>query len=343
MPALVSLRDLMKVAGRSGASHLAPGSTVLSLLAGPLCVPVLRAHADGPLRLPDLQDRFPDTAQTTLRGQVDKLRSLGALERHVRRVMPYTVENELTETGRGILTVAEAVETWLARSPQGPIELCSEPAKEAIKALVGGWESGLLGAFAARSLTLTEVNGLIPEISYPSIERRLSAMRAANQVEKTGGDSNGKPHAVTEWGRQGVGPLMTAGRCEHVHVAEAVPLRGEDVAAGLLLALPLVSLPDEQSGRCVLAVASGDGEGAGPEGPVTGIHVEIERGEVASCTQKAEPETRTWARGTAEAWANSIVDGALDGVRVGGEKPELPQAIISGLDAALRPRARRNR
>src|SRR3954470_20998687 len=88
------------------------GGTVLSLLAGPLCGLSLRAHLEGPLRLPDLRDRIGGAAQTTLRGQVGTLRAFGALERHVRTGMPYTVENELTDIGRGILDLAKVVEAW---------------------------------------------------------------------------------------------------------------------------------------------------------------------------------------------------------------------------------------
>src|SRR5215467_11751237 len=107
------------------------GGTVLSLLASPLCAPILRAHDEGPLRLPDLRERIGGAAQTTLRGQVGNLRSIGALERQVRSGMPYTVENELTDAGRGILDVADLVEAWLSRAPQGPIAFGSESAKGA--------------------------------------------------------------------------------------------------------------------------------------------------------------------------------------------------------------------
>ena len=54
------------------------GGTVLSLIAGPLSVPILRAHLEGPLRLPDLRERIGGAAQTTLRGQVGNLRAIGA-------------------------------------------------------------------------------------------------------------------------------------------------------------------------------------------------------------------------------------------------------------------------
>src|SRR5262249_35849966 len=148
-------------------------------------------------------------------------RAIGALERHVRSGMPYTVENELTDVGRGIIAVAKVVEAWLGRAPQGPIAFGSEPAKGAIRSLVGGWSSTVLHALAARPLSLTELSGAIPELSYPSLERRLSAMRASRQVEVLLNESGkSRPYAVTAWARQGVSPLVAAGRCECEHLPE---------------------------------------------------------------------------------------------------------------------------
>ncbi len=240
------------------------GGTVLSLLAGPLCAPILRAHLEGPLRLPDLRERIGGAAQTTLRGQVGNLRAIGALERHVRSGMPYTVENELTDAGRGILGVAGDVEAWLSRAPQGPIALGSEPAKGAIRSLVGGWGSTVLRALAARPLSLTELSGVIPDLSYPSLERRISAMRAARQVEVMPNETGkARPYAVTDWTRQAVGPLVAAGRCECEHIAEVTdPLTRVDIEAVFLLAVPLVALPTGRSGSCLLAVNAAEGRGA---------------------------------------------------------------------------------
>jgi DNA-binding HxlR family transcriptional regulator len=224
--------------------------------------------------------------------------------------MPYTIENELTETGCGILAVAEAVEAWLARGPQGPIELRSEPATGGIRALIGGWESTVLRALAAQPLTLTELNGVILEISYPSIERRLSAMLAARQVERLESGPTGRPYAVSEWGRQAVGPLIAAGRCERLHLAKVTtPLTRSHVEADLLLAVPLASLPDGHGGRCTLAIAADDNEGIDADGPATAIHVEIEGGRVVSCVRRPKPETGTWVRGTVAEWTDSIIDG----------------------------------
>jgi DNA-binding HxlR family transcriptional regulator len=315
------------------------GGTVLSLIAGPLSVPILRAHLDGPLRLPDLRERIGGAAQTTLRGQVGNLRGIGALERHVRGVMPYTVENELTDVGKGVLHVAELVEAWLARAPQGPIALGSEPAKGAIRALIGGWGSTMLRALAARPLSLTELSSVIGDHSYPALERRLSAMRAARQVEpKPNGGRGAKPYAVTEWTRQAVAPLVAAGRCECEHLSGVTePLTRLDIEAAFLLAVPLVDLQVTRNGSCLLAVDTGDTKHAEPSDRLAGVHVEIEEGTVITCNSRLEQAPRTWALGSIFYWVDAILEGNLVGLRMSGDDPSLAEDLIRRLHLALSP------
>jgi DNA-binding HxlR family transcriptional regulator len=317
------------------------GGTVLSLIAGPLSVPILRAHLDGPLRLPDLRERIGGAAQTTLRGQVGNLRGIGALERHVRGGMPYTVENELTDVGRGILDVAEIVEAWLARAPQGPIALGSEPAKGAIRALIGGWGATMLRALAARPLSLTELSSVISDLSYPALERRLSAMRAARQVEAMpDGGRGAKPYAVTKWTRQAVGPLAVAGRCECRHMREATdPLTRIDIEAAFLLAVPLITLSRDHTGSCLLAVNRGTTDSGKPKRSIAGVHVEVGVGAISSCVSRLERAPGTWALGTVDSWLDAIIDGRLDRLRIGGEDTQLAKAVIVSLHAALLPPA----
>jgi DNA-binding HxlR family transcriptional regulator len=313
------------------------GGTVLSLIAGPLSVPILRAHLDGPLRLPDLRERIGGAAQTTLRGQVGNLRTIGALERQVRSGMPYTVENELTEVGKGVLAVAGVVEAWLAHAPQGPIALGSETAKAAIRSLVGAWGSTMLRALAVRPLSLTELSSVIPDLSYPALERRLSAMRAARQVElRPDGGRGAKPYAVTEWTRQSVGPLGAAGRCECEHLVDVTePLTRIDIEAAFMLVVPLVDLTVNYSGSCLLAVDTGSGNGGESGGRLAGVYVEVEDGAVVSCVSRLEQEPRTWALGTVGSWLEAILDGRLDRLRMGGSDPRLATAVIAGMHSSL--------
>lgn len=314
------------------------GGTVLSLIAAPLSVPILQAHIDGPLRLPDLRERIGGAAQTTLRGQVGNLRGIGALERHVRGGMPYTVENELTAVGRGVLAVAEAVEAWLARAPQGSIPLGSESAKGAIRALVGGWGSTMLRALAARPLSLTELSSVINDHSYPALERRLSAMRAARQLEpRPGGDRGAKPYGVTEWTRQAVAPIAAAGRCECKYLARSVdPFTRLDIEAVFLLAVPLVDLDVTRSGACLLAVDTGSGaSGQAPAERLAGVQVEVEQGTIVACSSRIEHDPSTWALGSTSAWVEAVLDGRTDRLRTGGDQIKLVNELIERLHFSL--------
>jgi DNA-binding HxlR family transcriptional regulator len=313
------------------------GGTVLSLVAAPLSVPILRAHLEGSLRLPDLRERIGGAAQTTLRGQVGNLRGIGALERQVRSGMPYTVENELTDVGRGVLAVAEAVEAWLRRAPQGPIPLGSESAKGAIRALVGGWGSTMLRALAARPLSLTELSSVISDHSYPALERRLSAMRAARQLElRPSGGRGAKPYGVTEWTRQAVGPLVAAGRCECRHLAATTdPLTRIDIEAAFLLSVPLVDLEVTRSGSCLLAVDTGPVQSAESTDRLAGVHVEVESGAIAACNSRFESDPATWALGSVSAWVDAILEGRSSRLRIGGEQGKLAEDLIRRLHASL--------
>jgi DNA-binding HxlR family transcriptional regulator len=314
------------------------GGTVLSLIAAPLSVPILRAHLDGPLRLPDLRERIGGAAQTTLRGQIGNLRGIGALERRAVGGMPYTVENELTDTGRAMLAVAEMVEVWLTRAPQGPIALGSEPAKGAIRALIGGWGSTMLRALAARPLSLTELSSVIGDHSYPALERRLSAMRAARLVEPYPGErgGGGKPYSVTEWTRLATGPLIAAGRCECRHMAGLTePLTRIDIEAVFLLAVPLVDLEVTRNGPCLLAVDTGASGAGQPSGRLAGVRVAIEKGAVVSCVSRLQQDPGTWALGAVGAWLDAILEGETARLRTGGRDAGLAEAIVAGLHEVL--------
>jgi DNA-binding HxlR family transcriptional regulator len=314
------------------------GGTVLSLITAPLSVPILRAHVDGPLRLPDLRERIGGAAQTTLRGQVGNLRGIGALERQVCGGMPYTVENQLTAVGRGVLAVAEVVEAWLARAPQGSIPLGSESAKGALRALIGGWGSTVLRALAARPLSLTELSSVINDHSYPALERRLSAMRAARQLEpRPSGDRGSKPYGVTEWTRQAVAPIAAASRCECKYLARSAdPFTRLDIEAVFLLAVPLADLDVTLSGSCLLAVDTGlAASGELPADRLAGVHVEVEQGVIVACISRLERDPSTWALGSSSGWVEAILDGRTDRLRLGGNQVRLVDELIEKLHRAL--------
>jgi DNA-binding HxlR family transcriptional regulator len=313
------------------------GSRVLRLVGNPVNTRVLRAHAERPRQVAKLHDEIDWAAQTTLRASVAALREVGALEREDSGRTAYASKNRITPAGEELLFVAATLEAWLAKAPQGPIEPGSEEAKVAIKALAGGWGSTLMRALAGQAYSLSELDSLIPGVAYPSLERRLVKMRETRQVTPAPGPGRGTPYVVTDWLRRSIGPLCAAGRCERRHMAETTqPITSIEVEAAFLLALPLVPLPPNASGECMLAVHTGKGKPAkDPKGGISGVIVVVERGEITCCAAQVEESPSTWGLGTAESWLEAVIDGRLDALRFGGARPRLAAGLVHGLHLAL--------
>lgn len=311
------------------------GSRVLSLFANPLNVRTLRVHAEGPQRLAEVQEKSGWPAQTTLRAAVTSLREVGALvKRRVER-RPYGVATELTATGKEMLSVVDDVEAWLARAPGGPIAPESDAAKDAVRALAGGWSSTLVGALASRPFTLSELDRQIPDVSYPSLERRLASMRTSGQIEPAVGQGRGTPYLVTDWLRRAVAPLCSAGRCERRHLRDSPPITKIEVEAAFMLTIPLSPLPESASGSCVLAVQTDPDDRGADDSRLAGVTVGVERGRAASCAAGVGDRPGTWAVGTAEGWLEAVIDGEFGDLRLGGADPQLAADLVSGMHFAL--------
>jgi hypothetical protein len=162
-------------------------------------------------------------------------------------------------------------------------------------------------------------------------------MRAARQVElRPDGGRGAKPYAVTEWTRQGVGPLVAAGHCECEHLAEMTePLTRIDIEAAFLLAVPLVDLTVNFTGSCLLAVDTGSRNEGKSRDRLAGVYIEIEQGAVASCVSRLEQEPPSWALGTVNSWVDAILNGRLERLRMGGADPKLAKALIEGIHSSL--------
>jgi DNA-binding HxlR family transcriptional regulator len=314
------------------------GSRVLSLFANPLNARLLRAHAAGPQRLAELPDKIGSPAPTTLRAALANLREVGALDKRARGGSHFAVENELTPAGREMLFVADVVERWLAGSPHGPIPADSPEATAAVKALAGGWTSTVMRALASHPFPLTELDRLIPGISQASLERRLAKMRSVGQIEPVQTSGRGRPYLVTDWLRRSIAPLCAAGRCERRHLPQrSAPITSVEVEAAFLLAVPLVTLPPAAEGSCMLAVQtdSGDGDRQGKEAHLTSVTIELRRGEPVSYATGNDDRPATWALGTPEAWLDTVIEGRIEALRIGGAKPQLAINLVHGVHFAL--------
>jgi DNA-binding HxlR family transcriptional regulator len=301
------------------------GAVALSLLSAPLNVHLLQALEDGPMALIDLRRAVGSPPQSTMRVYSRTLVELGMLERQRQAAFPGTVEYGSTDSGKALLEIGAIHENWLHEAPTGPVSLGSTASKSATKALVEGWSTNIIRALAAKPLSLTDLNRLIPRISYPSLERRLGALRLADLVEPYAGDGRGTPYRATPWLRRAIVPLAAAAWWERRYLADP-PLIGRlDVEAAFLLAIPLIELPAGLSGKCRLAV-----EIQGGSSPVfAGVLICIEEGKVISCSSRLEGEAEAWASGSAGSWMRRMrgQDGDLE---IGGDS-ELVREIVDAI------------
>jgi DNA-binding HxlR family transcriptional regulator len=314
----------------TGEKRTRAGTQALSLLAAPLNVAILQALEEGPTSLIDLRCAIGSPPPTTLRKNLQMLTDLGVLERIRRNDFPGPVDYEVTRSGLELLEVATVVSAWLSVSPEGSVPLGTTAARSAIKALVDGWSTNILRALAARPLALTELDKLITRLSYPSLERRLVAMRIAGQVEKCPGQARGTPHAVTDWLRRAVAPLLASAHWELRHLGErAVRVTNLDAEAAFLLALPLVNLSEDHSGTCRLAVEEGDA------GRSAGALARVEAGKVVACTSLLQGEAAASAAGSLPAWLHAVTERNLAQIELGGGDRALAAALVEGLSRTL--------
>ena len=267
-----------------------------------------------------------------MRGHLRTFSKLNVLERRRQTTFPGSVDCQLGPGAKGLLELAEVLEGWLRKSPDGPLELGDPAAKSAIKALADGWSTTIVRALAARPLTLTELNKLITGTSYPSLERRLGAMRLAGQIEARQGLRRGRPYAATDWLRHAVAPILAAARWERDFAPdESPPLGRIDFEAAFLLGAPLLDLPKDLSGRCRLAVVTRTGEG---DPAVAGAMVGVEEGRVSSCVSRLSGEASAWVAGSPAAWIPALVDHQTQQLEFGGDC-DFAAAVVDELHGSL--------
>ncbi len=307
------------------------GTHALTLLSVPLNVHMLTALAEEPLSLTDLRRAVGSPPQTTMRGHMRELTRLGILERHRDSDFPGTVDVELGPPGRDLLVVMEVMQTWLTYAPDGPLQPGSVAARSAIKALTEGWSSSIVRALAAKPLSLTDLNRLISSLNYPSLERRLGALRLTGQIEPCRSAGRSTPYVATEWLRRAIAPLGASARWERKHAPEESAAIGRlDIESAFLLCVPMLQLPPELSGICRLSV---DVRGGG-EHRLAGVLARVVDGRVVACTSRLEGNADGWASGSAPAWFRAVIERAPSNLEVGGDV-DLVEAIVNGLRGAL--------
>lgn len=313
------------------------GTQALSLFSAPLNGLVLRALADGPRQRGELHELVGWPPPSTLRGNLDSLAGIGAVELHRSAERANTVDHVLTPLGVELLDVADAIDAWLAHAPGGPLCLGSGAAKAAIGALAGGWDTTMVRALAAGPMTLAELDGLIAGVSYPTLWRRLAAMRVTGQVERRPAAGSAHAYGATDWLRTAILPLALSARCEHRHLCgAATPMTWVEVESSFLLTLPLVRLPERVNGLCTLAVDTGAAPNGKSSPRIAGVRVEVRHGQVVSCSTRLLDSPRTWVLGSVQAWLDAVIDEGAT-LSFGGARSELAATLLEGIRLALSP------
>jgi DNA-binding HxlR family transcriptional regulator len=281
------------------------------------------------MELLELHSAVGSPPQSTVRMYMRRLDDLGLLERRRRQEFPATAEYSITPAGDSLLEVAGLLREWLSEAPDGPIPFGGVAGKSRTKALIGGWSSSIMRAVAARSLSLTELSMVIPRGNYPSLARKLAAMRSAKLVEpQPGGDGRGTPYGATEWLRRAVIPLAAAIAWETKFIpSQTAALGPRDVEAAFLLAIPLISLGPEISGTCRLAV-----ELRGADLSYAGVFVSIDEGRVVSCSSNLKGDAHASASGSSVAWMRQMNGGSKDRLDVSGNR-SLAESVVAALRA----------
>ncbi|HEU4738062.1 MAG TPA: winged helix-turn-helix transcriptional regulator [Solirubrobacterales bacterium] len=304
------------------------------MLAVPLNVNVLRTLEEGvgPTALPDLRRAIGHPPVTTMRSYLRRLVELGLIRRHREDDFPGSVSYVITPRGERLLAVGEVVQVWLRSAPEGEMEIGSTASKSAIKALVDGWSTGLVRALAARPLGLTELNRVIPQVSYPTLERRLTAMRQVGLIEpERQGNGRVTRCEVTDWLRHAVAPLTAGVGWECTCIPDQTPAPGRiDAEAAFLLAVPVLELPADVHGVCRLAVEFRRGS----EIDFAGVTMRVSEGRVESCVSRIDGKPDAWATGGVLDWFRWMRE--LDGHRIDiGGDPSIANAVADAMRAGF--------
>jgi hypothetical protein len=240
-----------------------------------------------------------------------------------------SVPMQATTKGEDMLFVAGAIERWLARCPQGPLELGLASAR-ALAPMVLSWSATLTHALAPGALTLAELQQTLAAILDPeAVEQQLETMVNSGQAEALYGSGRAPTHGLTDWGREAISPIVAAVRYELRYPEDDVLAPDVfDAEAAFQMALPLLRLPPELRGTCRAGVRI-----PGEEELVAGSTVEVADGRIASATPLLDRVPETWATGTALEWCETVIDPRAAALELGGDV-----ALAQGLVEALHER-----
>ncbi len=230
--------------------------------------------------------------------------------------------------GEEFLFVASTIERWLGNCPQGPLELGLRGA-HALAPLVCCWSATVTHALAPEPLTLAELQRAVQILDGETVAEHLEALERSGQVAALprGGETR---YALTDWGREGIAPIIAAVRFEGRYPEDDVLAPDVfDVEAAYQMALPLLRLPPDLRGSCRLGVRVSEGEPL-----MAGSAVTVDRGAIVSASPLLEEDPETWATGSALDWCETVIEPAAARIETGGDT-HLARALLEALHERL--------
>lgn len=300
------------------------GGRAIALLADGLDMRVLSGLVDGPIALSPLRRAVGAPPPTTLRNHLRRLEDAGLLARCRADDFPRQTKIGLLEPGRRLLSVADRLTGWLALRPNGSVLLGTPTSHAVLTALVDGWSSSVIRALADAPLSLVQLDRRIPGLDYPTVVRRIDALKVAGLVQARRPIERVIPYAPTDWLGRAILPLVEAARWEReASLSPPVPVRAADVEAALLLAAPRIRVAAEISGNCRLVVAFGDRAAAG-------VVLRIDRGRVVTMRTDLSHFATASISGGVAAWTSAVLDSEPDGLIVRGNH-RLARPVLDSL------------
>jgi len=281
----------------------------------------------------ELMTRVENVSRSTYFERLRDLEDISLIARERSRETPPVAACRLEGAGRCLLRVARLLDRWLGRSPTGRLTVGDARATAVTKALALGWGSTILRWLAERPRSLTELEPLVEGLGYRKLERAMRDLDNAGLIERVDAEGRLSPYTVTRWARESVAVLSAAVRWERQRIPErSAAVTGLEVEAGLLLALPLVDVPDAPDGACVLLIDPEDPRAGNPAGVV----VRMLGGRAIWCVPVPDrkPQDMTSLRGTLPEWLQAVIRGKPEKLQCVGDAP-LTSALMVGLHEAL--------
>ncbi len=329
------LRNIEPASGERDDACVAGASTsdVLRLLSAGATGAILMALGEGPLRTKTLTEQVPGYAPRTIYRYANKLAELDVVDREEEPGVPSKVTHTLSDPCGTELyqLVNRFADASLTRLPDGRIDA---HAWASLGLLADLWEAGMVEELACEERSPTELAQAGHGLSYHQVNRRAGLFKAAGLLGESEGKGRRRCYGLTEKTRRKMGLLVGIARWRQHHVVaeDEEGMTAAEMATVLRTALPLVQLPAAHRGKCLRLSVRGDLDAPGAEAEEVWAEVEPD-GAVHSCASPpADPDA--WGRGTVEAWTSVILEGAADGVLVGGEE-KVAGACLVGLYETL--------